>query len=133
MSMNQNKINEIELRRFSEMANYFAVIPSKVRYDQRLNSDAIVIYGEIAALCNEEAYTIVDNDYFMPVFNLSKIKINKIINLLVECGHIEIHITTYQGKLFKGSRRIYINDGLLATEMAVKNSLNKLYQFKEVI
>ena len=43
--------------------NYYAVIPSSVRYDDRLETSARLLYGEIAALIGSDGYCFISNAF----------------------------------------------------------------------
>lgn len=88
--------------------NYYAIIPSNVRYDKDLKPNAKLLYGEITALCNQEGFCWANNDYFAELYGVAKETVSRWISQLEEKGYIRTEIIYYdETKAFKG-RRIYI-------------------------
>lgn len=67
---------------------YYAVIPADVRYDQELNANAKLLYGELTALCNQTGYCWATNDYFAQLYGLSGRTISRLIAQLERKGYI---------------------------------------------
>lgn len=88
--------------------NYYAIIPANVRYDNELNPNAKLLYGEITALCNEKGYCWSNNDYFSKLYNVSKTSISKWINLLVEKKYIKSEILYKENSKEIIGRHLYI-------------------------
>ena len=44
--------------------NYFAIIPSHIRYDNDLIPNAKLMFGELTALSNDKGYCYATNKYF---------------------------------------------------------------------
>ena len=49
-------------------SNYYAIIPSIVRYDKELTDKAKLLYGEITCLCNKEGYCFATNNYQRKIY-----------------------------------------------------------------
>ena len=84
--------------------NYYATIPSSVRYDKSLSSSAKLMYGEITALCNKKGYCWASNSYFADLYGVSKNSITSWLSALKARGHIRI--STEPGI----SRHLYITE-----------------------
>lgn len=83
---------------------YYAVIPATVRYDDRLQPNAKLLYGEITALCNKEGYCFATNSYFSKLYGVAITTISEWIQRLELSGHIACRIDKSAGN----QRRIYI-------------------------
>lgn len=81
--------------------NYYAIIPSEVRYDKNLSANAKLMYGEITALSNKEGYCWANNKYFAELYGVSNRAVSGWISQLNECGYISLKIR-YKG----GSKEI---------------------------
>ena len=44
-------------------ANYYAIIPAKVRYDKNLKPAEKILYGELTALSNKNGYCHAEYDH----------------------------------------------------------------------
>ena len=75
-----------------ENPNYYAIIPSKIRYDKELTANAKLLYGEITALCNEKGICWASNRYFANLYGTSKETISRWISQLVKKEYIFIKI-----------------------------------------
>lgn len=84
---------------------YYAIIPSKVRYDKVLPPNAKLLYGEITALTQKEGYCWASNDYFAELYDVSVETISRWISALKKAGYIEVELLKRQGN----KRRIAID------------------------
>ena len=71
-----------------ENGSYYAVIPADVRYDQELNANAKLLYGELTSLCNQKGYCWAKNDYFAQLYGLSGRTISRLVSQLESRGYI---------------------------------------------
>ena len=78
-------------------ANYYAIIPANVRYDNDLNPNAKLLFGEITSLCDKYGYCYATNEYFANLYNVSKVSISKWISSLIKKGYIESEIIYKEG------------------------------------
>lgn len=73
-----------------ENPNYYAVIPAKVRYDDRLRANEKLLYGEISALSNRDGECWARNSYFAKVYKVTPPAISKWISDLEEYKYISV-------------------------------------------
>lgn len=71
-----------------ENPNYYAVIPAKVRYDDRLRANEKLLYGEIVALSNKDGKCWASNSYFAKIYKVGTSTISTWINNLANKGYI---------------------------------------------
>lgn len=92
----------------------YIVIPAKVRFDKTLPAAAKLLYGEIAALCNnEKGYCWANNEYFMDLFDCGASTVSRWITMLAAAGYITVSLIRDEKDVITG-RRIYI---AIETEM----------------
>lgn len=82
---------------------YWAVIPSPVRYDERLSPSEKLLYGEISSLTNKIGYCFAANAYFAELYGLTERTVRRMLADLQENGYIRIE----DGNGGRGRRRIY--------------------------
>lgn len=87
--------------------NYYAVIPGSVRYDNTITAQAKLLYGEIAALCNERGFCWATNGYFGKLYGLNPKYVSGIIASLEAAGHIVIEVSTNGG-----ARNIFLAEAM---------------------
>lgn len=93
-----------------EQPNYYAILPSKIRYDEDLSYLARILYAEITSLSNKEGYCYATNSYFENLYKVSKSTIVRALNSLLKKGYIKVQIK-YQNETKRViERRIYIVD-----------------------
>ena len=103
---------------------YWAVLPSAVRYDTRLPASAKLLYAEISSLTQSTGYCYASNDYFERLYGVSERTLQRWMDALDRAGYIRIE----DGDGGKGRRRIYAginpllnpdkNDGVTPTKMS---------------
>lgn len=81
----------------NEKRSYYAIIPANVRYDEKLNAHAKLLYGEITALCNEKGYCWASNEYFADLYKVSAKSITRWINSLEQNGYITRNMLYREG------------------------------------
>ena len=89
--------------------NYYAIIPSTVRYDLDLKPSEKLLYGEVTALANKNGYCFAQNKYFSELYNVSNGTVSKWFSHLQKLGYINIEIKRNEKKEIV-SRHIYIVD-----------------------
>lgn len=87
--------------------NYYAIIPASVRYDKELPAAAKLLYGEIAALSNQEGFCWASNRYFAGLYETTPRTVQNWLTDLETRGYIAIHLLdTNSGT----SREIYMTE-----------------------
>lgn len=81
--------NEFENNFIENKPNYFSAIPATVRYDNRLCPHAVLLFGEITALCNVEGFCCETNNYFATLYKVGKKSVSRWIKQLVDYGYIK--------------------------------------------
>lgn len=90
---------------------YYAIIPASVRYDDRLECSARLLYGEIAALLNDHGYCFFQNAFITEHYGWSDRTISRLMKSLEVNGHIRrVFIRDKSGQVVQ--RRIYLRVSL---------------------
>lgn len=76
----------------AENPNYWAVIPAKVRYSEKISAAAKLLYAEISALCNKEGFCWATNKYFADIYKLDARSISRLVSELKDNGFIRYTI-----------------------------------------
>ena len=76
-----------------EQKNYFAILPSNVRYHKELSPNAKLLFAEITALTNERGYCFASNAYFAELYGVSNKSISRWVSQLEKFGFIEVKFT----------------------------------------
>lgn len=107
-----------------ENPNYYAVIPAKVRYDDRLRPNEKLLYGEIGALSNKDGKCWATNSYFAKVYKVGTSTISTWINDLADKGYVLLRYF-YKGTTKEIEKReIQLTDVLSTHEIGVhKNEI----------
>ncbi|EKF8799212.1 TPA: helix-turn-helix domain-containing protein [Enterococcus faecalis] len=92
----------------NEHRGYYAIIPAIVRYDNHLNGNAKLLYGELTALANEKGYCWATNQYFANLYNVSKRTIISWLKQLEERNYIKMQIFYKPNSKMVDRRHIYI-------------------------
>lgn len=92
--------------------SYYANIPANVRYNEKLNANAKLLYGEITALCNKEGFCWATNEYFADLYKVSVKTISRWVTDLKELKFINTKVETfrYTDGTVKKVRYIYIDN-----------------------
>ena len=72
--------------------SYYAVLPSNVRYDNRIKDKAKLLYAEITSLTNEKGFCWASNNYFAELYSISKGTVSKLLAELKKYGYINIEL-----------------------------------------
>lgn len=67
----------------------FGVIPSTVRYDERLSANAKILYAELTSIMDVKGYCFITNSELAELYNVSLTTMSKWIKNLIDCGYIE--------------------------------------------
>lgn len=92
----------------NEHRGFYAIIPAIVRYDNQLNGNAKLLYGELTALANEKGYCWATNQYFANLYNVSKRTIISWLKQLEERNYIKMQIFYKPNSKMVDRRHIYI-------------------------
>ena len=92
----------------NEHRGFYAIIPAIVRYDNQLNGNAKLLYGELTALANERGYCWATNQYFASLYNVSKRTIISWMKQLEKRKYIKIQVFYKPDRKIVDRRHIYI-------------------------
>ena len=92
-----------------DRANYYAIIPAKVRYDRNLKPAEKILYGELTALSNKNGYCHAQNRYFANLYNVSNETVSRWISHLQSLGYIYAKLIRNEQQVVI-SRHIYVVD-----------------------
>lgn len=102
--------------------NNYAIIPSNIRYDEKLNSSEKLLYGEISALTNKYGYCNAQNKYFAELYKVTITSVSRWISHLQELDYIKIEFIKNDKIL---TRHIYINDNPLQNCKYLNKNISK--------
>lgn len=111
--------------------SYYSITPANVRYDDELNANAKLLYGEITALCNEKGYCWANNSYFAELYGVAKETVSRWISKLENQGYIRTSLVYEKGTRQVKERRIYISDPI--DENVNTPRRNNQYPIDEII
>lgn len=100
---------------------YYAIIPANVRYDKDLAPNAKLLYGEIAALCNEKGYCWASNQYFAELYGVSVLSVKRWVNSLVTKGYVYRRLTYKPNSNEVNKRILSIDGGIKIDTTSVQN------------
>lgn len=107
-----------------EKPEYYTVLPSRVRYDERLKPMEKIMYSELTVLSHVKGYCYANNTYFAKLYGVHKNTVSVWINNLVKCGHITTKCIMKDKQVEE--RRIYI------VEKGKKNSFVEEKEFENL-
>ena len=87
---------------------YWAVIPAKVRYDNKLPASAKLLYAEITALADATGYCWGTNQYFADLYDLSVKSVQRILKVLADQEYITVVVDRDESTNEVCGRRIYV-------------------------
>lgn len=112
--------------------NYYAIIPAKVRYDDRLRANEKLLYGEISALSNKDGECWARNSYFAKVYQVTTPAISRWISDLEECGYISVEYIRKNDSKELEKRIIHLREVLTNVNGGINKKLRGYSQkFKE--
>lgn len=76
----------------NEQPNYYAILPSSIRYDNRLKPNEKLLYSEITALSNKTGLCYATNKYFADLYEVENETISRWIKHLKELQYIDVEI-----------------------------------------
>ncbi|MDO5555209.1 MAG: helix-turn-helix domain-containing protein [Clostridia bacterium] len=93
----------------NKQANYYAIIPATIRYDNELKPSEKLLYGEITALSNKEGYCFATNKYFASLYGVINGTVSRWISHLEQSDYIRIElIKNDKNQIIE--RRLYLTD-----------------------
>jgi len=92
-----------------ENPSYYAIIESKIRYDNDLKPNEKLLYAEVTALCNKEGYCWATNNYFADLFDVTPQTVSSWVSRLVDKGYLDREIIRDEKKRVK-KRKLYIGN-----------------------
>lgn len=95
----------------NEQPNYYAILPSSVRYDNRLKANEKLLYSEITALSNKTGLCYATNKYFADLYEVENETISRWISHLKELNYIDIEIV-YKNDTKEIDKRIIKINGI---------------------
>ena len=112
-----------------EQPNFYAIIPSGVRYDKDLTPNAKLLYAEITSLLSMGGECYASNKYFSELYGKNKVTISRWIKELKERGYISVSYTYKEGSNEIANRYMQIcytplskNDKGVLTKMLKSNN-----------
>lgn len=93
-----------------EKPNYYAIIPSEIRYDDDLTPNEKLLYGEITALTYQNGECWAKNSYFANLYKVEIQSVSRWIRHLKEKQYIDLEITYKAGTKEVDKRIIKIKD-----------------------
>ncbi|PQE65329.1 helix-turn-helix domain-containing protein [Enterococcus faecalis] len=108
----------------NEHRGFYAIIPAIVRYDNQLNGNAKLLYGELTALANERGYCWATNQYFASLYNVSKRTIISWMKQLEKRKYIKIQVFYKPDSKIVDRRHIYILPFPIDTEFYTPSEEN---------
>lgn len=82
----------------AERASFWVVFPASVFYDHALPPRSIMLYGVISNFCNHYGVCTVKNETFAKYFGVSERSIPRLLDPLVQRGHIRVNTMNVGGK-----------------------------------
>ena len=95
----------------NEQPNYYAILPSSVRYDNRLKPNEKLLYSEITALSNKTGLCYATNKYFADLYSVETETISRWISHLKKLNYIDIEIV-YKNDTKEIDKRIIKINGI---------------------
>ena len=100
---------------------YWAVLPSSVRYDDRLRPNEKILYAEITALASKDGFCWADNKYFADLYGMAEHSIQTFIRDLQKYGYIQVEVVQKGNNHQPERRRIWIDGGAFDRFRSVLN------------
>ena len=110
-----------------ERPEYYGILPSKVRYDERLKPMEKIMFSELTALVRKKGYCYASNMYFAALYGVHKSTVSAWISNLAKCGHITTKCIMKDKRVEE--RRIYIVD-IKEINQAKKEVVEKILERK---
>ena len=89
--------------------SFFALMPTEILYDQKLQATEKVLYCAISVLTNKHGYCFASNQHFADLFKVSTKSISRWVNALKKRGYISVKYKKVKGTNEIEERRITLN------------------------
>ena len=101
---------------------YTAILPPRVRYDQKLPGTAKLLYAEVTAMTDVTGFCWATNGYLGRLIGVSKDRAARLLGMLEEREYVQIEVIRNDANTVI-ERRIFITDlGLVRLPPPVKNT-----------
>ena len=108
--------------------SYYAIIPSNVRYHEKLTANAKLLFGEITALTNERGYCWASNEYFANLYNVSKRTITTWISQLEKEGFISLEYDIDKETKNVNQRKITLENNFVGYGNNLRGGMEENFQ-----
>ena len=108
------------MKKRKENPTYVAIIPSGVRYNEKLRPNEKLLYGEITALSSKTGECWASNKYFADLFGVSKETVSTWVSHLAKLGYITTEMI-YKKDTKEIEKRIIIPTMFLVDRYLEKN------------
>lgn len=93
---------------------YTAVLPPRVRYDEKLSPAAKLLFCEVMAMTDVKGFCWATNRYLAGLLRITKVHVGRLLNDLGDRGYIVSEVIRSETGEVK-ERRIYVTDQAMAT------------------
>lgn len=111
--------DEIQSEIEAQKPNFYSITPAPVRYNNKLQPMARIIYGEITALSNKYGYCSAKNTYFAKVFDLSIRQVTFLLAQIEKFKYIKMVYTN------RTNRKIYPLMDIYGSEVSAEKREGK--------
>lgn len=104
-------------------ANYFAILPATVRYDERLTPRSVLLYALLTSLARADGEAYASNDYLMSVLETSERTVIRLLAQLVDEKYISVRYEYKNGTKEIARRLIRISELPLLLDLPATQAL----------
>ena len=107
-----------------DTANFFAILPSAVRYNPKLTSRSILLYAALTSLAVSDGEAYASNEYLMSILGTSERTVNRLLAELVAEKYISIRYKYNDGTKEIARRLIRISELPLLLDLPKAQALS---------